>query len=516
MKKSKKIIRANEHLSCNSKSQQTIQLCKSLDKNISLIKKVFHKDETLMDRQFQNKYLAEAKCAVLYVKGLVNIEMINENIIEPILRNDLRDGISQNNLLEELQNKVILCNDITLINDINKIFLLILSGDTLLLLNGYNSGLIIHTKEWPARSPDEPNSEMVIRGPREGFTESIIMNLGLIRRKLKTPDLKFIFKELGTRSNTKICICYLEELADPKIVRELDYRLNQVSIDGILDSGYIQEIIKDSPFSPFKTIGNTERPDVVAGKLLEGRVAVIVDGSPSVLTLPFVFVENFQTSEDYYHNYYMGSINRLLRIIGFILTISAPAIYVALITFHQEMIPSMLLISIAASRQDVPFPTIIEVMGMLLVFEMLRETSIRMPSSIGQATSIVGALVLGQAAVDARLVSSAMVIVVGFTGITGLLIPKIKGASIVFRLLFLLLVSILGLYGYIFGLIGLLLLLFSMRSFGIPYMQNIGSLKTQEAKDVIVRAPWWYMDYRPQMIGAKNSIRQKLKRGKLS
>lgn len=487
---------------------EKIELSKYLDDNIKIIKKIFINDDTLVIRVFQNKYLRDGRCCIFYIDGMVKTEIINENIIQPFLSNDLSKHLYNENLLTEIQGKILLSNDIVGLVDINEIVDSIISGNTAFILDGYSKALIINSKGWSKRTIEEPKAEMIVRGPREGFIESIIDNTTLIRRKLQTKDLKFVFKKLGVRSNTKICICYLEGLADPKIINEVYKRLDKISIDAVLDSGYIQEIIKDSPYSPFETIGYTERPDVVAGKLLEGRIAIIVDGSPIVLTIPFLFIEYFQTDEDYYNNYFFSSIFRMLRTIGMILSISIPAIYVALVTYHQELIPTPLLMSIFASRKGVPFPTIIEAITMLAVFELFVETSKRMPESMGMAVSLVGALVLGQAAVEARIVSSPLVIVVGLTGIASLALPKMKSPSVIIRFILLILVFLLGLYGYMFGIIGLLLHLYGIRSFGIPYMSNLGSTRFQERKDTTIRAPWWSMKTRPKMI-AENNIRMK-------
>ncbi|HZK70739.1 MAG TPA: spore germination protein, partial [Clostridia bacterium] len=378
----------------------------------------------------------------------------------------------------------------------------------LFLLDGYDKALVIDTKGWKVRAVTESTSEKTVRGPRECFTEAIMVNLSLIRRKLKTPDLKFVFKDIGRRTKTKVCMCYLESVASPQIIAELNKRIETIDIDGILDSGYIQEMIKDSPLSPFKTIGNSERPDVVVAKLLEGRIALIVDGTPDVLTLPYVFIEYFQSNEDYYHNFIYGSLGRIIRIIGAIITISVPAVYVALITYHQELIPTSLLLSISASIQGTPFPTIVEAMVLLFAFDMLREAGTRMPTAVGQAVGIVGALVLGQAAVEAKFVSAPMVIIIALAGISSLALPKMVGASITIRLIFLVLAASLGLYGFIFGVIGLLIYLFGMRSFGVPYMLSLVISDEQYNKDTLIRAPWWYMSLRPKLIAVKNSIRK--------
>lgn len=449
---------------------------------------------------------------------MVNAEILNENILAPILRSNLKEGIDIDNLFEDIQNKVIVTSKLEAVADINQILPKIIYGDTLFLLEGYDQALVIHTKGWKARAISEPEAAKVVRGPREGFSESIITNLSMLRRKIKNPNLKMKFKEIGTQTLTSTCICYIEGLAMDSILKELEKRLDGIDIDGILDSGYIQELIRDEPFSPFETIGYSERPDAVAGKILEGRIALFVDGSPFVLTVPFVMVESVQSNEDYYNNYIFSSINRFMRTLSAILCVSIPAIYQALTTFHQEMIPTPLIISISASIQGVPFPTIFSMFAMLLIFDVLREAGTRMPAPIGQAINIVGTLVLGQAAVDAKLVSAPIVIVTALTGILTLMNLTLIGPVIVIRFFLLFLSSFMGVYGYLFGLFIVIIHLMNMRSFGVPYMLSYSSAKNHNWQDVWIRAPWWTMTLRPKIIGARNLVRQKKQniRGKQS
>ncbi|HEX9060344.1 MAG TPA: spore germination protein [Clostridia bacterium] len=476
-----------------------------LEENIKTIKDIFSDDDTLAIRQFENRENSKIKCCIIFAEGMVNNEIVNENVIKPIMLCNSLDYKSIS--ADSIMSNVIMSNSIKKVEEVNGLINSILSGDTVLLIEGKADALLISSKGWQTRSITEPQAEKTIRGPREGFTESLMMNLSMIRRRLLTPNLKFKYSVIGRQSNTKICLCYLKGIANEQILRELVERLNKIDIDGVLDTGYIQEFIKDSPFSPFKTIGSTERPDVAAAKLLEGRILIIMDGTPFVLTLPFIFLEYFQTSEDYFDYFYFGSMNRILRIICFVISTSLPAIFVALTTFHQEMIPTPLIMSISAARQGIPFPTVIEALVLLAAFEILRETGTRVPTQIGQALSIVGALVLGQAAVEARFVSAPMVIIVALTGITGLAVPRLKDAAIIFRIIFLLFASILGLYGYIFGVMGLLIHLFELRSFGVPYMLTLMTFSTEDLKDTAVRVPWIYMRYRPRFIAKGNRIR---------
>jgi spore germination protein KA len=445
---------------------------------------------------------------------MVNTEIINENIIQPVLRNDLSEDIGSDNLLEELKKKVIVSSNVTLETTINKIVSSVIYGDTLFLLEGYDKALVISSKGWQTRSISEPESTKVVRGPREGFTESILVNLSLVRRKIINSDLKFKYKEIGEKTRTKTCICYIEGLALESILNELEQRLDKIRIDGIIDSGYIQELIKDAPYSPFETVGSSERPDVIAAKLLEGRIALFVDGSPFVLTVPYLIVENFQASEDYYNNYTFSTLNRLIRGITAVTSVAIPALFLSVVTYHQEMLPTPLLLSIAGSRQGVPFPTSVSLFIMLLIFDVLREAGTRMPTSIGQAVNIVGTLVLGQAAVEARLVSAPVIIVTALTGITTLVNMNFISATIIFRTFFLLGASFLGIYGFLMAFIIMYLHLMSIRSFGVPYMMNVTRAKNHDGQDAWIRAPWWTMTLRPKIIGEKDPERQTSRKSK--
>lgn len=471
-----------------------------------MVKEIFNNDDTLIVRLLENQHDNSIKCCIIFIEGMVNNNIINENIIIPIVESNMLKKSS--NTIKDLQYKIIASNNIEKTQDIGQLTQSVINGDTILFLEGFKEALIIGSKGWQTRAISEPPSEKVLKGPREGFTESILENLSMIRRKIKTPNLKFKFITVDEKTNNKVCICYIEGIANELIIDELYKRLENFNMDGILSINYIQEFIKDHPLSPFKTTGNTERPDVVAAKLLEGRIALILDGTPVVMTMPYIFVEYFQSNEDYYINFYFGSIGRLLRILGFLITTSIPAIYLALVIYHQEIIPTPLILSISAARQDLPFPTVLELIGLLIVFEILREAGTRMPKYIGQALSIVGALVLGEAAVQARFVSAPVVIIVALSGITGLMIPSLTSVSIISRLGLLLLSSALGLYGYTFGILALLVHMFSIRSFGVPFMANVTSLDLQELKDTAIRVPWWYMEYRPRLIATKDPRRK--------
>lgn len=490
-------------------NKDDIKLTKSLEKNIDIFKDIFADDDTVIYRRFENRHSKQFKCCIIFIDGMVNDDFINQSILKQLLNSYLEEEGFTSKALEFISQKILTSGEVAKVSDINQIIGSVIYGDTLLLIDGFSEALIIDTKGWAARTVSDSDTEPLVRGPRESFTETLVTNLSLIRRKIKIPNLKFKFQEIGTKTKTLTCVCYIEGIANEKILQELQNRLDKIQIDGILESGYIEELIKDSPYSIFSTIGNTDRPDVVASKLLEGRIAVIVDGTPIVLTLPFLYMEYYQANEDYYDNFIFSSYNRMLRWVGFFLSTSTPAIYVALTTFHQEMIPTPLVLSISAARQGVPLPTVVEALLLLTVFSILREAGIRLPKPIGQAISIVGAIVLGESAVSAKLVSAPIVVVVALTGISGFLAPKMIAPSVILRFLFLIPCAFLGLYGYIFSVIALTTHLVSMRSFGVPYMTNLGSYNKQDLKDLGIRAPWWHMYSRPKLIGSKDVARQK-------
>jgi spore germination protein KA len=472
----------------------------SLENDLKTLSGFFSNDITFQHRFVNNRTRSDLRCAVLFLDGMSETRTINESIIEPITSAMLsRKAASPQAIMET----VVAGNSASETDDLRELVEAILSGDTVVLVDGFGSAIIVNTKGFAVRSISEPDDEKSLRGPREGFTESLMMNASMLRRKLQTSDLKFKSRTFGARSNTKAFLCYLDSVVDKHILAEFERRLDSITIDGVLDINYIQEQVKDSRRSVFKTCGNSEKPDVVAAKLLEGRIALILDGTPIVMTVPYLFIENLQAADDYYNSFYYGTIGRLLRILGFFITISAPAIYVSLIAFHPEMIPTGLMLSIAAAISKVPFPSVVECIGMLAVFEVLRETGIRTPNKIGQALSIVGALIVGQAAVEARIVSAPVVIVVALTGITGLMVPRLSGAVIIIRYLFVAAAACLGFYGYFLALIVLFLYLTGMESFGVDYTSQMFTNNPRKLSDIYIRAPIPDLDSRPLGLSRK-------------
>ncbi len=466
-------------------------LSANLEDNIKLLDGIFQDVDPMLSRRIKNSENPEAEFCIYYSDGVVNTKLINEDIIRPLLRAEhLTPGPE---LFTAVQNCVVEGNDVKESAELKEIVEAITYGDTLVLVGGSNRALIINSKMFPLRSPVEPEGEKVLGGPREGFTEGIMTNISLLRRRLRTHNLKMKYKSFGRETATAACICYLDNIVNKKLLAELERRLETIDMDGVLDSNYIAEqIAETSPFG-LTTCGFTERPDTAAAKLLEGRIIILVDGTPQALTLPYLLIENFQSNEDYYVNSIYASFSRTLRMIGLIMTVTIPALYIAIGAFHQEVYPAQLMISFASQRQSVPLPAALEAFIMLIIFDILRETGLRMPTSVGQTMSIVGALVIGQAAVEAKLVAAPMIIVVAVTGITSLLLPKMSTTVIIARYFCLLLASLLGMFGLIIGLSCILLHAINLRSFGVPSMILPKSLNLQEVKDTFFRAPWTKM-----------------------
>lgn len=484
-----------------------IKVSSSLEENFKIIEGLFKDDDTMVTRRIINENDSDLQFGIFYCQAVAGPAIINESIIRPLILTEV--SLARGEITDLLCQKVLQIGDVTKTDSYKEIVESVSYGDTILFIEGSSQALYMDTKDFSLRQPNEPVSEMVLSGPREGFTEGLMNNVSFIHRRLKTNDLKLKFKKMGTRANTDICVCYLDSLVNKDILEEVYNRLDKIKIDAVLDAHYLEELIQDNQTSPFKRLGTTERPDSVVGKLLEGRIAILVDGSPVAITLPFLFIENFQSPEDYYMNAYYSSFTRLIRILGFFITVLLPAFYVAIVAFHHEMMPTPLLTSITLERRNVPLPAAVEAFIMLIMFEIIRETGIRMPSNIGQALSIVGALVIGQAAVEANLIAAPMIILVAVTAITGLLIPRLNGPAIIVRFSLLLISSMFGLYGFILGVSVLIIHLLKLNSFGVSQMTPLGDFKFQDVKDTFIRAPWQYMNKRTEKI-AKNIKRLQL------
>jgi spore germination protein KA len=478
-----------------SKALDGMTLSGTLEDNVALMQQLFTDVDVFRVRRLENEKDSALRFALMFCDGMINPEFIEESIIRPLVNANVPDG----DLIDHLTTRTLKVTELKKTEDPRQIVDAVSYGDTVLFVEGTAQAVLMNTKQFETRAVAEPESERSLTGPREGFNENLMTNLSLLRRKVRSNELKMKMRVFGKRTRTQACVCYMEGLVNKSILAELQRRLDSVDIDGVLDSNYLAELIRDSRTSIFRTTGLTERPDVVIGKLLEGRIAVLVDGSPVALTVPYLLIESFQSNEDYYYSYYYSSFSRLLRIFGFFLTVAVPGFYIAIVAFHHEMLPTQLMINMATERNSVPLPAALEALAMLIVFDLLRETGARMPGNIGQALSIVGALVIGQAAVEAKMVAAPMIIVVALTGITAMLVPKLNASIIYIRFLLLLLASMFGFYGLALGASAVLIHVINLRSFGVQVLTLTGDLNKQEVRDTWVRDPWWLMKLRPRM-----------------
>ncbi len=451
------------------------------------------------------------RLALLYLDGMTDKKTVNDTIIKPLIY-DIhlmdKEETSEVKSAEDIKDILLSVGDIKKRNSIADIISEFLNGHTVLLMNGCTDALLIDTKGWPNRAIAMSPTERSVRGPREAFTETLRFNTTLLRRKITHSDFTIEQMVIGDKTNTVVAVAYLKGIANPQLVEEAKRRLKRIKTDAILESGYIEQFIEDHPLSLFSTVGNSEKPDTVAARILEGRVAILADGTPFVLTVPMFFIEGFQAAEDYYSRPYLSSMLRLLRFISFAISVFAPAIYVALTTYHQELIPTPLLITMAAEDAGTPFPAVIEALGMGLIYEVLREGSIRLPFQIGSALSIVGALIIGDAAVSAGLIGAPMVIVVATTAITSFLAITHTDAGTVLRFVMTILAAVMGVFGLILGTFFIITHLVAMRSFGSPYLSPVSPLNLQGLKDAFIRAPLWTMLMRPDTLSELDPQRQ--------
>lgn len=441
-----------------------------------------------------------ADAAIVYIDGLVNSKIVNEDVLGPLLfdtRNEA-SAVKKDGVVNYMKKTLIAISEVEEVDSLTEALNGALAGDVALFIDGTDRAVVMNTKGAEKRSVSEPAGEAVIRGPRESFIENLRTNTALIRRKIRNTSLVFEQMVVGRRTKTNVSIAYINGLAKPELVSEVKKRIKAIVTDSILESGYIEQFIEDAPGSIFSTIGYTEKPDVVAAKILEGRVAIIVDGTPFVLTAPYLFLESFQAAEDYYFRPYFATLLRIIRIFGFIITALAPAFYVAVTTFHHELIPTDLLITFASSREGVPFPAFVESLIMIITFEIIREAGIRLPRPVGQALSIVGALVIGESAVAAGLIGAPMVIVVAITAVAGFLVPNQYESVVILRFALLVLGATFGGFGITLGLLAALVHMSALESFGYPYLSPTAPYDLEDSKDAVVRAPLWLMLSRPK------------------
>lgn len=474
--------------------------------NMDRFKEVFNRNS--MFEVHQLTFSNGEKGIVCLLDDLVNEQVVNQHVIRPLIDH------GPEALLRNLGERVITAKKIRQFDCMKDAVPFIASGGTIVHADGMNYFIGIVAPGFPARSVTEPEAEPLVRGPREGFTEKVQDNSALIRKRLRTPDLKTEEFKIGRRSQTTVLLLYIDDLASEDVVRSVKERIKEVDIDVLIESAQLEELIEDNIYSPFPQILHTERPDKVVAGLGEGRVVLLIDGTPFALILPSVFSDFMQASEDYYERFYFSSAVRLLRFFTFFIALLGPSLYIAITTFHQEMIPSPLLYTVVSARAGVPFPTVIEALLMEFAFEILREAGVRLPRPVGSAISIVGALVVGQAAVQAGIVSQAMVIVVALTGICSFTIPafNLSMSTRLLRFPIMFVAASLGLFGISICLMLLALHMCSLRSFGVPYMSPVAPANLKSWKSEVLVFPYFFRRTRPSYLQRLDLVKNSTER----
>ena len=449
-----------------------------MKKDVEYVKKRF---EGAFDVKYREIMTSLGLCTLVFIDDLCSTQFISEYIVTPLGKKDYKCWS-----VEDVIPNVLGINIANYAKDVEDAILHVLSGDVVLLFNDHEKIIYCEVKGFVRRGVGIPVTESVVKGPREGFTELFVDNVSLIRRKIKNSDLKFEPIYVGNRSQTVVCISYIKGIAPDYLIDHVKEIVNKLDLKFILDTNYIEDALRKKK-SVFDTVGYTEKPDEVAAKMLEGRVAILVDGTPFVITVPYFFLENFQAPDDYYLNKYFVNFTRVIRWIAFFLATFMPGLYVAILTHHFALIPSLFVFRLAVSRAGVPLPTIAEVLLMMLAFQLIKEAGLRLPQPIGGAMSIVAGLILGDAVVGAGIASRITIIVVAISTLSYFLTPKLYGAMSIWSLIITVVSSMFGLPGFFIVALVLIAKLADLDTGGYSYLFPLGSIETYKFKDIIFR-----------------------------
>ena len=508
---------SSEGIYHDEENKINIELSNQLDINIKNVEMLFKDCTDVVKREVDIGKEVPFKVYGIYIDGMVSREILENFFLSRIMDyKNLNGDIFENHKTptEIIMEHFSATFDIKESDNMDDMVKAVLSGDSAIFVDHSEKGLIIATRGWPNRGVGEPSSENVVRGARDGFTEIVRFNTALIRRRIRDTKLKTKAISFGTRSRTDVAVMFMEDIAKPELVEDVMRRLNKYEIDAIYDSGYIEQLIEESWKSPFPQTQATERPDKVASSLLEGKVAIVVDNSPFVIIVPTTLNTFYQASEDYYQRWQIMSFTRMLRYLVSFLSFALPGLYIATLNFQPGMLPTPFAISIAASREGITFPTVIEILIIELTFELFREAGIRIPGAIGHVIGLVGGIVIGQAAVEARIVSPMIIIIVAFTAISTFAIPdySLTSAFRLIRFFFITLSAIFGLYGFLLAMLFVMAHLASLESFKIPYLAPYSASERNsfnDLKDTILRFPIFMQTTRP--IFARENQRTKLR-----
>lgn len=519
----KNLQKKHENKEQYSKNYETLKqfvLSRNVENNITRLKETMNNSFDIEDRYFKIAG-TNIKAAILYIDNLIDENIVMEHVLKPLIiesafvRNIVAEGVID---FQNITDYMLSIGNVREVQSFDEIVLGIMSGDTFLCIEGYTKGLLITAREYQGRTIGEPSVEPSTGGPQEAFVEILKKNIGLIRRRLRDPDLSIEMYKIGRRSKSDVAILYINGIVDQDIVKEVRNRIQSLDIDGPVTTVQVGELISDRPNSIFPLFQSTERPDKIVSALSEARVAILMDGSPEAIIVPVTLPILMQASDDYFQNWIIASIIRISRYFAFFISTILPAMYISTTSFHPGMLPTTLALSIAVTRTGVPFPAVVEAIIMEFVLELLQEASIRLPKVIGETVSIVGGLVIGQAAVQAGIVSPIMVIVIAFTAVSSFVLPSYSLclATRVVRIPFMILAVTFGSFGISIGLLWLLTYLCSLKSFGIRYMQPITPYRIRDWKDTIIRTPIRSHSKRPEFLNPEDTQRQNLKKGRNS
>ena len=455
----------------------------------------FDDSADLSVRVFTLKSALKIQAAVITMEGLVDKEQLSQSVLNPLLTFDYgaRDSAA---VSATAYSSVMASSDVIKLSSADEIVTYITSGFAVLMIDGAEELYAVGVQGYSFRGVSEPESEVVQRGSREGFTEPLRVNMSMIRRRMKTPDLKFEQMTVGTDSKTQLMICYLQSQVSLDLLNKLKNRLTGCNLETVLASGYLSDYLEDNGSgSLFSGVGISERPDTVCGKLTEGRIAIIVDGTPAVMIVPHLFVEEFQSVDDYSNRTYYAAFIRLMKYLSFFVSVFLPGLYVALAQFHPEYFPTWLLINTSESLAQTPFPVTAEVLAITVVYEIMKEAGLRIPKSLGHAVSIVGALVIGDSAVNAGIISASTLMVVATAAICGyvtspLYPPILYPPIMMLRLLFIVVGGFTGLWGITLATAVVLIGMCAKTSLGVPYLSSLSPFSLRRMRDVFIRAGW--------------------------
>ncbi|AJD30881.1 spore germination protein [Clostridium sporogenes] len=478
----------------------------NLKENLDLINDRIGKNNIVVTKSLLIGNEEQLEGAIIYINGLASKDIIDRDVLHPLMLHIKENLKDKPNIMEYISKKYITMSNTKIEKDINNILSSLKRGQTALLLENSDESIIIDTSSGDYRSISEPTNESSIRGSREGFIEKLETNTSIIKRRIRDENLVIENMVLGRRTQRDLAIIYIDNIVDKNVLQELKYKLSSIDVDSVPLMGYIQQYIENDAYSIFPQSRTTERPDIVEGNLMEGRIAVMLEGTPMVLLTPSIFIEFFQAIEDYTQRTIVSSFTRILRALSVIIVITFPSIYLTLIKFNAELIPIKFVNTIIQSRSNIPLTPFMEILSMEIIVEFLREGGLRLPPKVNQTLSVVGGIIIGQAAIKAGIVSSSTLLIIGISIIAAFLTPNYDMSLAVrfIRFPMLILSNYLGLLGLTAGFFFLLVHICSLESLGVPYF----SFHNEEYKDIFIRSPLWTMNKRPDSIPNNNPIRQ--------